>query len=232
MIESVFVLMPACHAAKTIEGVFARIPEEARRRVRHYVVVNDGSADDTAAALDRLRARWPNLDVLDADAHRGYGAAVKMLLWHAVSEGAGAAVLLHPDAHCSPECILDLLGPLDAGVADIAQGSHVRGGIPAYKLIASKALTAIENRAFGLHLAEYHSGHMAYTRAAQTSISYERLSDSFDFDLEMIVMARARGLRIAEAPIPAMHAGEVWRTLHYGMSVLRVARDYRRGKYV
>jgi glycosyltransferase involved in cell wall biosynthesis len=43
MVENVFVLMPAYNAGATIEKVFARIPSEAKQRIRQYVVVNDGS---------------------------------------------------------------------------------------------------------------------------------------------------------------------------------------------
>ena len=65
---------------RTIEKVFARIPAAARRRIRRYVVVNDGSKDDTAAALDRLEREFANLVVLTHPVNRGYGEAEKTLL--------------------------------------------------------------------------------------------------------------------------------------------------------
>jgi len=105
--------------------------------------------------------------------------------------------------------------------------------MPLYKFIANKTLTAIENRAFGMKLAEYHSGYMLYSRRALETIPFERLSASFDFDLEMIVLARAKGLRIAEIAIPTIYAGEKshLNPIRYGCDVLKVAWDYRRGKY-
>ena len=54
MVDKIFIIMPAYNAGKTIERVFARIPDPVKKRVRRYVVVNDGSSDDTDAALDRL----------------------------------------------------------------------------------------------------------------------------------------------------------------------------------
>jgi len=91
----------------------------------------------------------------------------------------------------------------------------------------------IENWAFGLQLAEYHSGYMLYSRKTMAAIPYRQLSNSFDFDLEMIVMARVKGLRIAEIAIPTIYAGEVshLRPVQYGFRVLGVVRDYKRGKY-
>jgi glycosyltransferase involved in cell wall biosynthesis len=239
MVENVFVLMPAYNAGATVERVFARIPPEAKQRIRRYVAVDDGSKDDTAAALARLQAEFPNLVVLTHETNRGYGEAEKTLLRYALREGADAGVLLHSDGQYSPEKIPELLDPLDRDAADLVQGSRMlgggalRGGMPLYKFIANKVLTAIENWAFGLKLAEYHSGYMLYSRKTLETIPFEKLSGSFDFDLEMIVLARVKGLRIAEVPIPTIYAGEKshLRPIHYGLDVLKVVRDYKRGKY-
>jgi len=239
MIDRVFVVMPAYNAGATVEKVFARIPAAAQRRISRYVVVDDGSTDDTAAALRRLGRNYPGLVVLTHGRNRGYGAAEKTLLTYARREGAGAAVLLHSDGQYSPEKIPDLLGPLDRDEADIVQGSRMlgggalRGGMPFYKYIANKFLTAVENRAFGMRLAEYHSGYLVYSRRLLEEVPFERLSDSYDLDIEMIVCGRLRGLRIKEVAIPTIYAGEVshLRPVRYGLDVLKIVRKYRRGYY-
>jgi glycosyltransferase involved in cell wall biosynthesis len=239
MVENVFVLMPAYNAGPTIERVFARIPPEARQRIRRYVAVNDGSQDDTAEALGRLQREFPDLTVLTHETNRGYGEAEKTLLRYALKEGAEVGVLLHSDGQYSPEKIVELLEPFDRGGADIVQGSRMlgggalRGGMPLYKFIANKALTQIENWAFGMKLAEYHSGYMLYSRQALETIPWENLSSSFDFDLEMIVLARVKGLRIAEIAVPTIYAGEKshLNPVRYGLDVLSVVLDYKRGKY-
>jgi glycosyltransferase involved in cell wall biosynthesis len=231
--------MPAYNAGKTIEKVFARIPPAAASRIFQYVVVNDGSTDDTAAALARLEARFPNLVVLTHPANKGYGATEKTLLRYAMQQDAGAGVLLHSDGQYSPEKILDLLAPLDRGEADLVQGSRMlesgalRGGMPLYKFLGNKLLTVLENWAFGMRLAEYHSGYMLYSRKAMDTIPFEKLSRSFDFDLEMIVLAKVKGLRIAEIAIPTIYAGEKshLNPVAYGFDVLSIVRAYKRGKY-
>jgi glycosyltransferase involved in cell wall biosynthesis len=239
MIENVFVLMPAYNAGATIEKVFARVPPEARERISRYVVVDDGSTDDTSSALLRLQKEFSNLVLLWHSANRGYGEAEKTLLRYALAEGAEVGILLHSDGQYSPEKIPDLLEPFDRGAADLVQGSRMlsggalRGGMPFYKYLANKALTAVENRNFGMKLAEYHSGYMVYSRKAMETIPFEKLSNSFDFDLEMIVLAKLKGLRIAEIAIPTIYAGEVshLNPIKYGFDVLSVVRAYRRGKY-
>jgi len=239
MVHDVFVLMPAYNAGATIEQVFARIPAGAEQRITRYVVVNDGSSDETPAALARLQARHANLTVLTHARNRGYGVAEKTLLSYALKEKADVGIILHADGQYSPECIPDLLRPFDEDAADLVQGSRMlgggalKGGMPLYKFIANKALTAIENAAFGMRLAEYHSGYMLYSRKMLQSIPFLKLSDSFDFDLEMIVMAHVKGLRIVEIAIPTMYAGEAshLRPIPYGMKVLSVVWSYRRQKY-
>jgi glycosyltransferase involved in cell wall biosynthesis len=239
MVRNVFVVMPAYNAGLTIEKVFARIPEEARRRITRYVVVNDGSTDDTDAAIARLRAEYPSLVALRHEHNRGYGEAMKTLLRYAADEGAEVAVGLHSDGQYSPEKIPDLLRPFDEDRADIAMGSRMagggalRGGMPLYKFVANKTLTAIENWAFRLKMAEYHSGYMVYARKALLEIPFERLASSFHFDLEMIVAAKVKGLRIAEVAIPTIYADEVshLQPIKYGLDVLSVVWTYKRGKY-
>jgi glycosyltransferase involved in cell wall biosynthesis len=239
MVHDVFVLMPAYNADATIEQVFARIPAGAKQRITRYVVVNDGSSDDTPAALARLQARYANLTVLTHARNRGYGVAEKTLLSYALQERADVGIILHADGQYSPECIPDLLRPFDEDAADLVQGSRMlgggalKGGMPLYKFIANKSLTAIENAAFGMKLAEYHSGYMLYSRRTLESIPFLKLSDSFDFDLEMIVMAHVKGLRIGEIAIPTVYAGEVshLRPIRYGLKVLSVVWSYRRQKY-
>ena len=240
MMRNVFVLMPAYNAARTVEKVFARVPAQARQRIRRYVVVNDGSTDETEAALARLQQQFgANLAILRHNPNRGYGEAIKTLFRYALAEGAEAGIVLHADGQYSPEKIPDLLVPLDSGTADLVQGSRMlgggalRGGMPFYKFVANKALTAIENWAFGMRLAEYHSGYMLYSRKALETIPFERLSSSFDFDLEMIVLAQAKGLRIAEIAIPTIYAGEKshLQPVKYGIDVLSTVWNYKRGKY-
>lgn len=231
--------MPAYNAGKTIEQVFTRIPEEARNKISRYVVVDDGSTDNTLEVLGRLNQQFSNLVVLQHKKNMGYGAAEKTLLSYALEHEADIVILLHADGQYAPEKIPELIVPLETGQADIVQGSRMlgggarQGGMPLYKYAANKTLTWIENLAFGLSMAEYHSGYMLYHRRALDSIDFNKLSGSFDFDLEMIVSAKVLGLRIKEMDIPTRYGDEVshLNPIKYGVDVLKVVYRYRRGYY-
>jgi glycosyltransferase involved in cell wall biosynthesis len=238
MPERVLVAVPAFNAGKTLERMFERIPRELFENAR-FAVVDDGSADDTLEAAERIRVRLPSLAVLRHPRNRGYGGTVKTLLSHALQTDAEVVAILHADGQYSPEKLPELIAPLASGRADLVQGSRLlgggalAGGMPLYKYAANRMLTAFENRAFGMRMAEFHSGYMLYARRALTAIPFARLSESFDFDLEMLVCARILGLSIAEVAIPTIYADEVshLKPIAYGLDVLRVVRRYRRGAY-
>jgi hypothetical protein len=115
----------------------------------------------------------------------------------------------------------------------IASGSALRGGMPLYKYAAGRALTWLENRVFGMRMSDYHSGFLCYGMRALGAIRFDRLSRSFDFDLEVIAVARSLGLRVGELPIPTRYADEVshLNPATYGLSVLRVLARYLLRRY-
>ena len=235
------IIMPAYNAGKTIERVFDRIPQEIHPRITEYVVVNDGSKDDTAAALARLKQRFGNLVILDHGTNKGYGVAEKNLLKYALRTDADIAVLLHSDGQYAPEEIPRLIQPFEREDADIVQGSRMmgdrrralEGGMPFYKYAANRFLTAVENRAFGLDMAEYHSGYMLYSKRALQRIPFEKLGENFCFDQEMLIMAKIKGLKIVQLPIPTHYGDEIshLKPIRYGLNVLSLVMAYKRGYY-
>lgn len=234
------IAIPAYNAALTLDSVFDRIPREICERTAHYVVVNDGSTDATSDVARRLQGRFPNLEMIEHPANRGYGGAAKTGLARSVELGAGYIIWLHADGQYAPESIPKLVAPLERNEADIVQGSRMkeggalRGGMPLYKFIANRALTWLENRVFGLQLAEYHSGYMLYRREALEAIPFQHFTTrSFVFDQEMIVTAKILGLRVIDLPVPTRYASEKshLKPIPYGIDVLKLIGRYMRGDY-
>jgi glycosyltransferase involved in cell wall biosynthesis len=190
--------------------------------------------------LQRLAWRFPNLVVLDHGVNRGYGVAEKTLLRAATGTVAEVVVLLHADGQYAPEEIPRLVEPFTTEQADIVQGSRMmqgraalRGGMPLYKYMANRVLTALENLTFGLRMAEYHSGYMLYSQRTLQSIPFEKLSDNFCFDQEMLIMAGIKGFKIVQRPIPTHYGEEVshLKPVRYGLHVLALVWAYKRGHY-
>jgi len=234
------IAVPAYNAAKTLASTFDRIPPEIVAQTREYIVVNDGSTDATADAVAELQNRFDNLTLINHPANRGYSGAAKTGLQACLDGGAERIVWLHADGQYAPELIGRLLAPIDAGCADIVQGSRMKaggslaGGMPFYKFAANKVLTCLENIVFGMHLAEYHSGYMVYHRRALEAVPFDRFRErTFVFDQEMMVAAHAMGFRVRDVPIFTRYADEVshLKPIRYGLDVLRLIWDYAQGGY-
>jgi glycosyltransferase involved in cell wall biosynthesis len=237
--KGLFVVIPAYQAALTLESVFNRIPNEIYDRGARIIVVNDGSTDDTAAVAERIALSRPNVEVIEHPKNKGYAQAQKTGFSHALQQHADIVALLHADGQYAPELLPQLVAPLDNDEADLVMGSRMlergalKGGMPLYKYIANKSLTAIENFAYGLRVSEYHSGYMLYSRRCLMTIPFTKLSDTFHFDGEMIMMAGKKRLRIREIAIPTRYADEKshLKPVQYGLDVLKIIWQNYRGKY-
>ncbi len=233
------IFIPAYNAERHLAAVLERIPRRTWEDARSVWVVDDGSTDGTPRVVERASARYPKLNAVSLPQNRGYGGAVKQALRRVRSEGVDAAVCLHADGQYAPEEIPRLLSVLRERKLDLLQGSRVAsgdalsGGMPLYKYVAGHFLTALENVVFRMKMTDYHSGYMVYGKRAMEEVPFEELSDSFEFDLEVIAAARARGLRIGEAPIPTRYADEVSHLspVSYGLRVLRVVYGFTSGRY-
>jgi len=235
----VCVIVPAFQAGASLPGVIARIPAGAWQDIDRLFVIDDGSTDGTRAVALGLAEERACIRVTRLDRNRGYGGAVKRGLGLAKLRDPDACVCLHADGQYAPELIPAMLDELDSGGLDLLQGSRLAsgtalsGGMPVYKYVAGRILTGLENQVLGLGLSDYHSGYLVYGRRALSQISFEGLSDRFEFDLEVIASARARGLRVGERPIPTHYGREIsyLNPITYGLRVLGVLARYQRGAY-
>jgi glycosyltransferase involved in cell wall biosynthesis len=195
----VAVVMPAFNAARTLAPLVETIPREL---VDEVIVVDDASTDETvdiARSLD-LTVVWHPHNV-------GYGGNQKTCYLHALQRDADVVVMLHPDGQYEASLIPQLVRPIVAGEADLALGSRLlepgaarAGGMPLWKIVANRFLTAIENRVMGTRLTDLHTGYRAYSRELLLKVPFLRNSLDFSFDSEMLMQAAHFGFRIAEVP--------------------------------
>jgi glycosyltransferase involved in cell wall biosynthesis len=236
---SVVVVMPAYNAGRQIGSVLARLAQLADGEVSRVIVVNDGSTDNTREVVaSRGRATpWP-IELIERPQNGGYGAAMKSGLAAARRLSPEVVACVHADGQYRPEVLPRLVQQLRTRRLDLLQGSRIAsgtaktGGMPLYKRLGNSALNVLENRTLGLGLTDYHSGYLIYGARA-LALPFDALSDSFDFDLEVLACARARRLSVAEAPIPTHYGDETshLNPLTYGLRVLRVLWNFRRGNY-
>ena len=124
--------------------------------------------------------------------------------------------MLHADGQYAPEYVANLLNPLLRGEADMVFGSRmsqkmsaIKGGMPFYKFIGNKVLTAIQNKLSKMSLSEFHSGYRAYSCGVLSKLPFMLNSDRWHFDSEIIFEHHAFNYRIAEVPIPTYYGDEI-----------------------
>jgi glycosyltransferase involved in cell wall biosynthesis len=219
------IVMPAYNAARTLERTYADIPHELIERI---ILVDDVSADETVDI-----ARQLGLDVIVHRQNLGYGGNQKTCYDAALAAGADVVVMLHPDYQYDATRIPALVAPILNGEADLMLGSRflgdpLAGGMPRWKYLSNRFLTIVENRAFGLHLSEYHTGLRAYSRRLLQAIPYRLNSDDFVFDQELVAQTvAAGGMPVGEIAVPTRYFEEASsvgfrRSVVYGLSTLRV----------
>lgn len=240
MSKKIVVVIPAYKAAETLPSVLARIASAMYERLSRILVVEDGGEKVPRSVSAGLLEKYPKIEVLFHEHNRGYGGAQKTGYRRALELGADITAMVHADGQYAPEELERLCQPMVDDKADMVLGSRMRswrsalkGGMPKYKFVANICLTQLENLAYGLRFSEYHSGYMLYSRKALETIPFEKLSDTFHFDGEMLLVGAKRGLRVADLPIPTHYGDEEshLKPIKYGFEVLGVIRDYWRGKY-
>ena len=204
--KKVVVVMPAYNAARTIEQTYREIPMDL---VDAVVVTDDASHDDTVEVARRL-----GLHTLVHEENRGYGGNQKTCYTEALRLGADVVVMLHPDYQYTPKLLPAMIGLVCDGPFDVVLGSRVlggralAGGMPLYKYIANRALTAAQNLLCSAKLSEYHTGYRAFTREVLETLPLLENSDDFVFDNQMLAQILVAGFEIGEVSCPAAYFEE------------------------
>ena len=228
--KRILVFIVAYNAEKTIQSVIRRIDPALAQYDTEILIIDDSSAD---ATFDRARelpdAPFP-MTVLFNPVNQGYGGNQKIGFHYAIKEKFDIVALVHGDGQYAPECLNDLLQPLLADQADAVFGSRMlhrgaarRGGMPLYKLIGNKILTGLQNRWLHTSFSEFHSGYRLYSVKALAGIPFDRNTNDFHFDTEIIIQLLRGEYTIKELPIPTYYGDEICHVngLRYAWNVLK-----------
>ena len=228
--KRIAVVMPAYNAAATLRKTYEDMPLEI---VDDIILVDDCSSDDTVELARRM-----GLTVFRHKQNLGYGRNQKTCYHEALKSGADIVIMLHPDYQYSPRLIVSLAGMIAYGEFDLALGSRIlgvgalAGGMPLYKYISNRLLTAIQNLLINYKLSEYHTGYRAYDRKFLEEVPLEANSDDFVFDNQVLAQAVYFNYRIGEISCPARYFAEAssinfTRSVRYGLGVLATSLKFR-----
>ena len=231
--KKVAVIMPAYNAEKTLKQTYDEI---YRDFVDEDILVDDNSQDNT-----KIVSRELNIKTIVHKENKGYGGNQKSCYKAALKSGADIVVMLHPDYQYTPKLIPAIVCMMafeqyDAVLASRMLGnSALKGGMPFYKFIANKFLTAFENILTGEKLSEYHTGFRGFTREVLETLPLAECNDDFIFDNEMIALLFYHNYKIGELSCPTKYFKEASsinfvRSCKYGLGVLLVSIQYRLAK--
>ena len=231
--KKIVVIMPAYNAEKTLKQTYSEI---CFSMVDEVILTDDNSIDKTKEIAKDL-----NITTILHEKNLGYGANQKSCYKAAIRTGADIVIMLHPDYQYTPKLIpaiasMMAYGQYDAVVASrMLSNSALRGGMPLYKFIANKFLTAFENFMLGENLSEYHTGFRGFTRQVLETLPLEACDDDFIFDNEMLALIFYHKFKIGEVSCPTKYFPEassinLIRSIKYGLGVLRVSCLYALAK--
>ncbi|MFY9856013.1 MAG: glycosyltransferase family 2 protein [Terracidiphilus sp.] len=226
--KRIAVVMPAYNAERTLEQTVRALSD----LVDIKILVDDSSKDKTAALSRSL-----GVETFVHDANYGYGRNQQTCYREALAAGADIVVMVHPDYQYTPSLVPAMAGMVASGVYDMVLGSRIlgagalKGGMPLYKYVANRFLTAIQNLFLGVKLSEYHTGFRAFSRDLLETLPLLENSDDFVFDNQMIAQAVMFNFRIGEISCPTKYFQEASsinfrRSVKYGLGVLSTTASF------
>lgn len=226
--KRVAVVMPAFNAERTLEQTVRELPDI----VDIKILVDDSSTDKTAALAESL-----GVQTFVHDRNYGYGRNQQTCYREALAAGAEIVVMVHPDYQYTPLLVTAMASMVACGVYDVVLGSRIlgggalKGGMPVYKYIANRLLTAFQNLVLGVKISEYHTGFRAFGRHVLQSLPLLENSDDFVFDNEMLTQVVSFGYRIGEVSCPTKYFKEASsigfrRSMKYGIGVLTTTTKF------
>lgn len=230
--KKVVVVMPAYNAARTLRQTYDEVMEQGL--VDAIILVDDGSKDETVAIARNL----PGIEVHVHPVNKGYGGNQKTCYRLALEAGGDIIIMIHPDYQYTPKLIPAMVSIIGNGLHPCVLGSRIlggyalKGGMPPWKYISNRFLTAAENILLGAKLSEYHTGYRAFSREILERLPLAANSDDFVFDNQMLAQILWHGYTIAEVSCPTKYFPEassinLRRSIKYGFGCLFTGLVFR-----
>ncbi len=228
--KKISVVLPAYNAEKTLQKTWMALE---RSLVDDIILVDDCSQDRTVEIALRL-----GLHVIRHEQNMGYGGNQKTCYRTALERGGDIVIMVHPDYQYAPELVPAMGWLIACGLFDVVLGSRIlgtgalEGGMPRYKYMANRLLTAFQNYLMSHKLSEYHTGYRAFSREVLETLPLEENGNDFIFDNQMLAQIIHFGFRIGEMTCPTRYTAEsssinLRRSLIYGLGVMKTSLQFR-----
>ncbi len=191
------VIIAAYNEQATIEELLQRVDQLSC--VREIIVVDDGSADATAAIVESFDS--PRLRLVRQDQNRGKTAAVARGIQEVTSE---IVIIQDADLEYDPAEIPFVIAPILSGEADVVYGSRflVRRAARVlyfYHYLANKALTFLSNALTNRNMTDIETCYKAFRTPILKKLPFT--SSGFGMEVEISALVSKTRARTYEVPI-------------------------------
>jgi glycosyltransferase involved in cell wall biosynthesis len=231
--KKILIFIPAYNVEKNIFNLVKNIPEKIfKKNLITLLIVNDKSVDDTISEIKKIKKKFKyKIIVINNKRNAGYGGVQKIAYNFATSHFYDFVIMLHGDGQYKPKKIpMFIKGLGEKNISAVfgsrmwSYNSALKGGMPIYKLIGNIFLTKIQNFILGSNMSEFHSGYRSYKVSCLKRIKFNKYSNNFHFDTEIIIGFLKENMNIKEIPIPTVYKDQIshLKSIPYGLNVLRV----------
>jgi glycosyltransferase involved in cell wall biosynthesis len=234
------IFIPAYNVEKKIVNVLEKIPKNIfDDYFIHILIIDDCSKDNTKQIIENYLKTKIDSNLVSLVANNknyGYGGVQKIAFKYAIKNNFDYAIMLHGDGQYTPEKIPEFISNLLNSNADAVFGSRLiypkdalKGGMPLYKFIGNRVLTFIQNLIIGTNMSEFHSGYRSYKINSLKRINFEKNTNDFHFDTEIIIQMSKLNYLIKEIPMPTFYGDEIshLKSIPYGINVLVSSIKYK-----
>lgn len=242
--KRLLIFIVAYNAEKTIAKVITRIPKNLSNNYDISILIIDDASEDSTFEISKNLMNENSypfpIITLKNPLNQGYGGNQKIGFFYAIKHKFDIVALIHGDGQYAPECLNELLEPINKNITDVVFGSRMlsrfgalKGRMPIYKYIGNKILTTFQNFILKSNLSEYHSGYRVYSVKSLMQIPFELNSNVFHFDTEIIIQLMFANQKIKELPIPTYYGSEISRVngIRYAYDVVLTTLKARAQKF-
>ena len=219
---------------KKIDKVIKKIPKEVYKKYNvRILIIEDNSKDNSLLSIRKIIKKGNNkrkIVLISNKKNQGYGGVQKIAYKYAIKKKYKYVIMLHGDNQYPANKILNLINPLLTDRYDAVFGSRMinsinalKGGMPFYKFIGNIALTFFQNLILSSNLSEFHSGYRSFRTSSLQKINFNKNTNDFHFDTEIIIQFIKKNFKIKEVAMPTHYGDEIshLKSIPYGLNIVR-----------
>lgn len=203
----VAVIVPCFNVASRIGAVLRTMPHW----VHTIYVINDGSRDDTAAAVRAVTD--PRVQLLEHRQNRGVGAALASGYRQALAENMDILCVLAGDGQMDPADLAAVIAPIVRGEAGYVKGNRLRHpavwrAMPNVRLAGNVVLSALTRWATGLsHVGDSQCGYTAMDAQAAAKIDFDQLWPRYGYPNDLLATLARLQVTVRDVVVRPVYDG-------------------------